>query len=79
MPEIIKYQDQVYYSASYYRGRDTTGFFIIREDGNSPQKQEAIELLFITLTASTIGPTFFKSTRKLARKNFFLFYGDIKY
>lgn len=70
MPEVIKYQDQVYYSASYYQERAITGYLIIREDGGVPSKQELPELLFMAISISGIGLFFFRSTRGLLRKKF---------
>ncbi len=70
MPEVIKYQDRVYYSASYHLGTDTTGFLILNEDGSFPSKQELPELLFITISISGIGTFLFRSARGLLRKKF---------
>ncbi|MGA8941468.1 MAG: hypothetical protein WB502_01925, partial [Thermoactinomyces sp.] len=70
MPEVIKCQDKIYYSASYHRSREASGYLFLREDGSIPPKQEIIEVLFIALSISAIYSVFFRSTRRLMKRRF---------
>ncbi|MBA4601290.1 hypothetical protein [Thermoactinomyces mirandus] len=79
MPEVIKYQNQIYYGASYHQGRNVTGYLILTVDGNIIPKQEAIEVHFISQSISMIASVFFRSTRGLVGKNFSLSGGHIKH